>query len=142
LARIASVLGYAVTIIDPREAFARAERWPGVTVATDYPDEVLGAMTVNHRTAIVTLTHDPKIDDPALEAALRTPAFYVGALGSAKTHASRLRRLAERGFCPEALARIHGPIGLKIGARSPGEIALAIAAQMTESLRRGEAKPS
>jgi xanthine dehydrogenase accessory factor len=139
LSRIASILGYAVTILDPREAFARPERWPGVTVATDYPDEVLATRTVTHRTAIVALTHDPKIDDPALDAALKSPAFYVGALGSAKTHAARLGRLAERGFAPEALARIHGPIGLPIRARSPGEIAVAIVAQMTEVLRR-EAK--
>lgn len=140
LARIAAVLGYAVTIIDPREAFARPERWPAVRVAVDYPDEVLAGMTISHRTAIVALTHDPKIDDPALEAALRSPAFYVGALGSGKTHAARLRRLSERGFGSDSLARIHGPIGLEIGARSPGEIAVAIAAQMTEVLRHAGAK--
>ena len=141
LARIAAVLGYAVTVIDPREAFARAERWPGVEVITDYPDEALATMTVNHRTAIVTLTHDPKIDDPALETALNGPAFYIGALGSKKTHASRLERLGKRGFGPDAVARIHGPVGLRIGAKSPGEIAVAIMAQMTESLRNG-ARPS
>ena len=139
LARIASLLGYAVTLIDPREAFARAERWPGITVATDWPDEVMGAMAIDHRTAIVALTHDPKIDDPALEAALKSSAFYVGALGSGKTHGARLRRLAARGFEDATLARIHGPVGLKIGARSPGEIAVSIAAQMTEALRRAPA---
>jgi xanthine dehydrogenase accessory factor len=139
LARIASLLGYAITVIDPREAFARTERWPGITVATDWPDEVLGGMKIDHRTAIVALTHDPKIDDPALESALKSKAFYVGALGSGKTHASRLRRLGARGFDAETLARIHGPIGLRIGARSPGEIAVSIAAQMTESLRRARA---
>ncbi len=137
LSRIASLLGYAVTLIDPREAFARKERWPGVTVATDWPDEVLGGMTIGRRTAIVALTHDPKIDDPALEAALRSEAFYVGALGSTKTHAARLHRLAARGFAPDALARIRGPVGLAIGARSPAEIAVSIMAQMTEALRRG-----
>ena len=135
LAKIASIAGYNVTVIDPREAFSRAERWPGVEVITVYPDEALAKMTVNHRTAIVALTHDPKIDDPALEFALNSPAFYIGALGSGKTHASRLARLGESGFSAETIARIHGPIGLKIGARSPGEIAIAIAAQMTEVLR-------
>ncbi len=135
LAQMAGLLGYEVTLVDPREAFARAERWPGVSVATEWPDEALRRMTIDHRVAVAALTHDPKIDDPALELALRTPAFYVGALGSAKTHASRLRRLGERGLTAEALARIHGPIGLKIGARSPEEIAVSIVAQMTERLR-------
>jgi xanthine dehydrogenase accessory factor len=142
LARIASLLGYQVTLIDPREAFARAERWPGITVATDWPDEVMGAMALDHRTAIVALTHDPKIDDPALEAALKSNAFYIGALGSGKTHGSRLRRLGARGWDAAALARIHGPVGLKIGARSPGEIAVSIAAQMTDALRRAPAADS
>jgi xanthine dehydrogenase accessory factor len=135
LARIASLLGYEVTLVDPRQAFTRAERWPGVVVLTDWPDEVLGAMKVDHRTAVVALTHDPKIDDPALETALGSSAFYVGALGSTKTHASRLRRLEARGVPAKTLARIHGPVGLRIGARSPGEIAVSIAAQMTEALR-------
>jgi xanthine dehydrogenase accessory factor len=136
LVKVASVLGYDVTIVDPRAAFARAERWPGSRVFTAYPDEVLATMSVDHRTAIVVLSHDPKIDDPALEAALASDAFYIGALGSKKTHASRLERLASRGFDAAALARIHGPIGLPIGARSPAEIAVAIAAQMTELLRK------
>jgi xanthine dehydrogenase accessory factor len=137
LSRLGVLLGYEVILIDPREAFARSERWPGVTVKNDWPDEVLGAMNLDARTAVVALTHDPKIDDPALVAALKSPAFYVGALGSGKTHASRLRRLGEQGLSAQTLARIHGPIGLKIGARSPGEIAVSIAAQMTETLRRG-----
>ncbi len=139
LSKMAGLLGYDVVIVDPREAFARAERWPGVTVRAEWPDEALAAAGVDHRTAIVTLTHDPKIDDPALEAALRSPAFYVGALGSGKTHGSRLRRLAERGFSAEDTARIHGPIGLRIGGRSPAEIAVSIVAQMTDVLRRGSA---
>lgn len=139
LSKMAALLGYDVVIIDPREAFARADRWPGVIVKAEWPDEALAAAGVDHRAAIVALTHDPKIDDPALEAALRSPAFYVGALGSGKTHGSRLRRLGERGFSQEALARIHGPIGLRIGARSPAEIAVSIVAQMTEVLRRGAA---
>ena len=139
LSKMAALLGYDVTIVDPREAFARAERWPGATVKAEWPDEALAAAGIDQRTAIVALTHDPKIDDPALEAALGSPAFYVGALGSKRTHASRLARLAERGSSQEALARIHGPIGLRIGARSPAEIAVSIVAQMTEVLRRGAA---
>jgi xanthine dehydrogenase accessory factor len=136
LSSMAAVLGYEVTIIDPRSAFARSERWaPGVVVRTDWPDEALATMSVDHRTAVVALTHDPKIDDPALEAALRSPAFYLGALGSRKTQASRLRRLSQSGFGDDQLKRIHGPIGLPIGARSPGEIAVAILAEMTETLR-------
>jgi xanthine dehydrogenase accessory factor len=139
LVQMARMLGYRVTLIDPREAFARAERWPEVTVKTDWPDEAMGAMTVDARSAIVVLTHDPKIDDPALCSALRSPAFYVGALGSKKTHAARLRRLEKEGFSPEETARVRGPIGLSIGARSPGEIAVSIAAEMTAALRLGGA---
>ena len=140
LARIATLVGYEVTLVDPRQAFARAERWPGLVVSTDWPDEALAAMGLDHRTAVVALTHDPKIDDPALEAALRSPAFYVGALGSTKTHGSRLRRLEGRGVPAEMVARIHGPVGLRIGARSPAEIAVSIVAQMTEALRRSPAR--
>jgi xanthine dehydrogenase accessory factor len=141
LARVASLLGYEVTLVDPRPAFARAERWPGMVVSTGWPDEVLATMSLDHRTAVVALTHDPKIDDPALEAALRTPAFYVGALGSARTHGARLRRLEASGLPATTLARIHGPVGLRIGARSPGEIAVSIAAEMTDALRRRPAPP-
>lgn len=140
LSKMAGLLGYDVVIVDPREAFARAERWPGVTVRAEWPDEALATAEIDNRTAIVTLTHDPKIDDPALEAALGSPAFYIGALGSGKTHTSRLRRLADRGFPPEKTARIHGPIGLRIGGRSPAEIAVSIVAQMTDVLRRGAAQ--
>jgi xanthine dehydrogenase accessory factor len=139
LVQIASLLGYEITLVDPREAFARAERWPGITVANDWPDERIRSMHLDHRSAVVALTHDPKVDDAALEAALQSAAFYVGALGSMKTHGARLQRLQSRGFTADALGRIHGPIGLRIGARSPGEIAVAIVAQMTESLRRAPA---
>jgi len=135
LAAIARIAGYDVTIVDPREAFARRERFAGWKVVGSWPDEALAALRPDHRTAVVTLTHDPKLDDPALEAALRSDAFYVGSLGSAKTHAARARRLAERGFGGPELARIHGPVGLRIGARSPAEIAIAILAQMTATLR-------
>jgi len=135
LSRIAALLGYEVTVVDPRESFARPERWPDVAVVNAWPDEALQKMTLDHRTAIVTLTHDPKIDDVALEEALKSNAFYVGALGSKKTHGSRLQRLGERGFSVDQLARIHGPVGLRIAARSPAEIAISIVAQMTEKLR-------
>ena len=135
LARIAALLSYDVMLIDPREAFARAERWPGISVRIGWPDEVMSALSLDHRTAVVALTHDPKIDDPALHAALHSSAFYIGALGSRKTHAARLGRLAERGNAAGSLARIHGPVGLRIGARSPAEIAVSIIGQMTEVLR-------
>jgi xanthine dehydrogenase accessory factor len=141
LSSIAATLGYEVTLIDPRAAFARAERWsPGVRVLSDWPDEALATMNLDRRSAVVALTHDPKIDDPALQTALGSPAFYVGALGSKKTHASRVRRLAAAGLAEATLDRIHGPIGLAIGARSPGEIAVAIVAQMTDVLRGGSAQ--
>jgi xanthine dehydrogenase accessory factor len=142
LAAMARIAGYAVTVVDPREAFARrAGLFPGVTVVNEWPDEVLEAMQLDHRTAVVTITHDPKIDDPALEAALRSPAFYVGALGSGKTHASRLQRLAARGFDPSALERIHGPVGLRIGGRTPAEVAISALAEITQRLRQGPARP-
>ena len=147
LTKMAVVCGYEVTVIDPRESFARAERWPDagknepggprIEVKAEWPDEVLPSMSLDHRTAVVALTHDPKIDDLALEAALRSEAFYIGALGSGKNHAGRLKRLEESGgFSAATLARVHGPVGLKIGARSPAEIAVSILGQMTESLRR------
>jgi len=136
LARMAALSGFAVTVVDPRRAFADAERFPGVAVSTDWPDDALAALKPDRRTAVVTLTHDPKIDDPALVAALGSPAFYIGSLGSRKTHAARLARLATHGFDAAALARIHGPVGLDIGALSPAEIALSILAQIVQA-RRG-----
>lgn len=135
LARMAALTGYLVTVVDPRTAFASDERFPNVTLSTDWPDEALEKLRPNRRTAIVTLTHDPKLDDPALAAALRSDAFYIGALGSKKTHAARLKRLTGLGFDEAALARIHGPVGLDIGAVSPAEIAVAIMAQITQVLR-------
>ena len=135
LAEMARLAGYAVRVIDPRAAFASAARFPGVMLQQGWPDEVLAERPLGSRSALVVLAHDPKIDDPALEAALASPAFYIGALGSKKTHAARLERLSARGFEPAALARIHGPVGLAIGARSPAEIALSILAQMTQTLR-------
>ena len=132
---MAALLGYRVRIIDPRTSFATAERFPGVALSHDYPDEALAKASLGRRSAVVTLSHDPKIDDPALAVALGSNAFYIGALGSKKTQAARHKRLAERGYGEDALARIHGPVGLAIGAKSPEEIALSILAQITEKLR-------
>jgi xanthine dehydrogenase accessory factor len=132
---MARELGYDVTVIDPRPAFGNPERFPGVALSNDWPDEALAALSPDHRTAIVTFTHDPKIDDPALVAALATPAFYVGALGSRKTHASRRERLLAEGLSEADVARIHGPIGLPLGGRSPAEIALSTLAEITQVLR-------
>ena len=136
LVTMASELGYEITLIDPREAFARAERFEGIPVNTDWPDDALEDLGIDTRTAVVTLTHDPKLDDPALTSALRSDAFYIGALGSKRTHAARLKRLADEGFDQATLARIHAPVGLPIGARSPAEIAVAVLGQITEVLRR------
>ncbi len=137
LAPMAALTGYDVIVVDPRRAFATAERLPGVTLRIDWPDEALAELAPDAMTAIVTLTHDPKLDDPALIAALRHPVFYVGALGSRKTQAARLDRLRAKGCREEDLARLHGPAGLPIGARSPAEIAASILAEMIAA-RRGK----
>ena len=141
LAEMARLTGYDVTLIDPREAFASEARFPGKALVHDWPDAALEAHGLDHRTAVVTLTHDPKLDDPALLAALRAPVFYVGALGSSRTHARRVARLAEAGLSEDEIARIDAPIGLDIGARSPAEIAIAVMAEMTERLRRPATRP-
>jgi len=135
LAPMASLAGYGVTVIDPRRAFATDSRFPGIDMRGDWPDEAMTALAPDRRTAVVTLTHDPKLDDPALQTALRSPAFYIGALGSKKTHAARQGRLARAGFSPEEIARVNGPVGLSIGALSPAEIAVSILAQIT-AIRR------
>jgi len=135
LAKMAAIAGYSVRVIDPRASFATPARFPGITLSHDWPDEALARLPLGRRSALVVLAHDPKIDDPALMAALASPAFYIGALGSKRTHAARLARLKAHGFTDDALARIHGPVGLAIGARSPEEIAVSILAQMTERLR-------
>jgi xanthine dehydrogenase accessory factor len=135
LARMAALAGYLVTVVDPRTAFASDERFPDMGLSTDWPDEALEKLKPDRRTAVITLTHDPKLDDPALAAALRSDAFYIGALGSKKTHATRLKRLERMGFTEAQMARIHGPVGLDIGAISPAEIAIAIMAQVTQVLR-------
>jgi xanthine dehydrogenase accessory factor len=135
LAPIAQLLGYDVTIVDPRTAFASPERFPDVKVIAEWPDVALPPLGVDRYTAFIALTHDPKIDDPALAHALSRDCFYIGALGSKKTHARRLDRLKAGGVPEAALARIHAPIGLPIGAVSPPEIAVAIMAEITASLR-------
>lgn len=137
LAPMAAAAGYGVSVVDPRGAFATAERFPGVAVSSEWPDDALDNAAPDSRTAVVTLTHDPKLDDPALERALASNAFYIGALGSTRTHAKRLGRLRDAGFDDAALTRIRGPIGLAIGARSPAEIAVAILAEVIETRRVG-----
>jgi len=135
LAPLGQMLDYAVTIVDPRTAFATPERFPGVNVIAEWPDAALPPLNVDRYTAFVALTHDPKIDDPALLHALSRDCFYIGALGSRKTHGRRLERLKAQGVSDAALARIHAPIGLAIGAVSPAEIAVAIMAEITLRLR-------
>jgi xanthine dehydrogenase accessory factor len=136
LAPMARLAGYAVTVIDPRGAFATAARFPDTELVQQWPDRALAGLRPDARSAVVTLTHDSKLDEPALRTALASEAFYIGALGSRRTHGRRLERLAAEGADPERLARIHGPVGLDIGARSPGEIAVSILAQMTQVLRQ------
>lgn len=135
LLTIARTCGYAPTLVEPRAAFGSAARFPGETILDDWPDEALARLQPDARTAIVTLTHDPKLDDPAIRFALTSPAFYLGCLGSTRTHARRVERLTEAGFTPDQIAKIRAPVGLNIGARSPAEIAVSIMAQITETLR-------
>lgn len=139
LAEMAARAGFSVQIIDPRSAFASELRFPGIAVDTVWPDRALEDADLDARAAVVTLTHDPKLDDPALAAALRSPVFYIGSLGSRKTHGARLGRLRKAGFDDEALDRIHGPVGLAIGAQSPAEIAVAILAEIVATLRGAQA---
>jgi xanthine dehydrogenase accessory factor len=137
LAPMGQLLGYDVTIVDPRTAFASIERFPDVKVIAEWPDVALPPIGIDHYTAFVALTHDPKIDDPGLDIALKSDCFYIGALGSRKTHARRVERLkAERGFAENDISRIHSPIGLDIGAVSPSEIAVAIIGEITQRLRQ------
>jgi len=133
---MAQKLGYAVTLIDPRQAFGSDNRFPGVALRNDWPDEALATLKLDSRTAVVTLSHDPKIDDPALLAALPSPAFYVGALGSRKTHEARVRRLGAAGLTMDQIGRLCAPVGLRIGAVTQGEIAVSILAELT-AWRRG-----
>ncbi len=135
LCTMARESGYAVIVIDPRTAFLRPERFPGVRLIGEWPQQAFAELQPDARTAVVLLTHDPKVDDPALLAVLPTPAFYVGALGSTRTHARRLQRLTEAGVDEATQARIHGPAGLDIGARTPAEIAISVLAEITLALR-------
>ena len=135
LVPMARIAGYDPVIIDPRAAFASPERFPGETLMDDWPDEAVGKLDLDTRTALVLLTHDPKLDDPALQAGLAAEVFYIGALGSKKTHAARAARMQQAGFTEDQISRIHGPIGLDIGAAGPAEIAVAILAEMTAVLR-------
>lgn len=138
LAEIATTAGYGVVLIDPRSAFISRDAFRRFETRTEWPDEALVALAPDRRTAVVTLSHDPKLDDPALVAALASPSFYIGALGSRKTQASRLDRLRRAGVADADLARIHGPVGLDIGAVEPAEIAVAILAEITLARRRGD----
>ena len=135
LAPMGQLLGYDVTIVDPRTAFASPERFPDVKVLAEWPDTALPPLNIDRYTAFVALTHDPKIDDPALLHALQRDCFYIGALGSKKTHGRRVERLKQAGIPDAAIARIHAPIGLSLGAVSPAEIAVSIIAEITQSLR-------
>lgn len=137
LLTMARTCGYDPVLIDPRAAFGSDARFPGETILPDWPDEAVTALTPDARTAVVTLTHDPKLDDPAIRATLASPAFYLGCLGSTRTHAKRLDRLRAEGVPEADIARIHAPVGLNIGAMSPAEIALSILAQITQRLRQG-----
>lgn len=135
LVPMARIAGYDPVLVDPRDAFGSAERFPGETIIQDWPDEAVAAIGLDVRTALVLLSHDPKLDDPALMAALNSDVFYIGALGSKRTHAKRVERLGQAGFTAGQIGRIHGPVGLDIGAAGPSEIAVAVLAQMTAVLR-------
>lgn len=137
LVPMARLAGYDPLIIDPRGAFAQEHRFPGEDIREDYPDEVLPDYGLDTRTAVVTLSHDPKIDDPAIEAAIASECFYLGSLGSTRTHAKRVDRLKARGYSDDQIARIHAPVGLDIGSKSPAEIAISVMAQITQALRQG-----
>ena len=136
LAAMSKVAGIDVTVIDPRTAFATSERFPDTSLLAKWPQDAFRSLGLDRFTAVAALTHDPKIDDPALEAALKSSCFYIGALGSRKSHAARLQRLERSGLSPEELARIHAPIGLDLGAVSPAEIAVSILGEIVADLRR------
>ncbi len=139
LAQMLTMVDYAVTVIDPRGAFATQARFPGVELVSEWPDEALDRLRLDRGSAVIALTHDPKLDDPALAAALRSECFYIGALGSRRNHAGRCERLKQQGFTDNDVGRIHGPIGLAIGAVSPAEVATSIVAEMIQVLRKGSA---
>ncbi|MGI3185537.1 XdhC family protein [Nioella aestuarii] len=136
LVPMARLAGYDPVVIDPRPAFGAEARFPGETLIEDWPDEALAGYGLDPRTAVVTLTHDPKLDDPAIKAALGSDCFYLGCLGSTRTHAKRIERLKDAGFSDAQITRIHGPVGLDIGAQGPAEIAISIMAEITTRLRK------
>jgi xanthine dehydrogenase accessory factor len=136
LVTMARLCHYRVSLIDPRQSFASEQRFPDTSILTSWPDAALRELAPDSRTAVITLSHDPKLDDPALDIALQSKAFYIGSLGSRRTHAARIQRLTEKGFSEEQQARIQGPIGLDIGAKSPAEIAIAIMAEVTQAYRK------
>ena len=135
LAEMARLAGFQVTVVDPRQAFARPDRFVGIEISTEWPGPALEQLDLDGRTAVVTLTHDPKLDDPALDVALASPAFYIGSLGSKRTHRARLERLQSRGFSGADRKRIRGPVGLSIGSVTPAEIAVSILAEVIGALR-------
>ena len=139
LAEMARLAGFQVTVVDPRQAFARPDRFVGIEISTDWPGPALEQLDLDGRTAVVTLTHDPKLDDPALDVALASQAFYIGSLGSKKTHRARLERLESRGFSDADRRRIRGPVGLPIGSVTPAEIAVSILAEVIGALRSDSA---
>ncbi len=141
LVQFSSACGYATTVVDPRRSFASDERFPNVTISTAWPDEAMDEFKPDSRTAVVTLTHDPKLDDPALDRALKSEAFYIGALGSRRTHAARLKRLRELGHTDDEMKRIRGPVGLNIEAVTAPEIAASIIAEII-AVRRGAPLPA
>ncbi len=138
LAKIASTLGYEITIIDPRFAFGNDKRFPNIKILNDWPEEALINYKIDNRTAVVTLTHDPKLDDAALNTALKSTAFYIGSLGSKKTHNARIKRLLKANHKQEEINKIHGPIGLDIGAKSPEEIAISIMSEIIKTLKNNK----
>ena len=138
LVPMARIVGYDPVVVDPREAFASEARFPEEMLVHDWPDEAVEKLGLDARTAVVLLTHDPKLDDPALQQALASDVFYIGALGSSRTHAKRVERMQEAGFSSEQISRIHGPVGLDIGSSGPSEIALSILSEMTRVLRKGQ----
>jgi len=140
LSRMASTVGYEVTVVDPRQSFASPDRFPEITLNHEWPDDGLRELDIDRRTAVVTLTHDPKLDDPALAVAIRSKAFYIGSLGSRGTHAGRVERLKNEGFTEAEISRINGPVGLNIGAISPSEIAISILGEVTECLHAKDKK--
>ena len=135
LCEMATLTGFDVTVIEPRRAYAKSLRFGDIKISTEWPDDALALARIDHRCAVVTLAHDPKLDDPALCVALRSDAFYIGALGSRKTHANRLQRLRELSFDESDLERVHGPAGVSIGAISPAEISVSILAEIIDKLR-------